>query len=106
MAKISEKKIKESLINQLEKKGANIDLFTDLINDYLFFCKQEKMMILDIKKKGMTYTAISAHGKEYEKENPSLKLAVAYNRQKLEILKQMGLTTEKVETDDDDESGL
>lgn len=104
MAVVSFQKIKDSLIQQLEAKEADIDLFHDLIDDYIFFCKQERKMQSDIRKKGITYTAMSAHGKEYERENPSLKLAVIYNRQKLAILSQMGLTLEGVEMNDGEET--
>jgi geranylgeranyl pyrophosphate synthase len=99
----SAKKIKESLIKQLEAKGANVDHFLSLVDDYVWYWTQEKEMQKDIKKNGHTYPALSAAGKEYEKENPSVKNALMYNKQKLAILKELGLTTENVMSDDDDE---
>ncbi len=50
----------------------------------------------DIKKRGRTYTAISAAGKDYEKDNPSVKNALLYNRQMVAILAALGLSTETV----------
>lgn len=93
--------IKQSLIEQLEKKGANVDHFLSLIDDYIWYFKEEKSMQKDIKNKGRTYIATSAAGKEYEKDNPSVKNAVLYNKQKLAILKELGLTTNDFINDDD-----
>lgn len=106
MAQITYTQIRESIIRQLEEQDADIDLFRDLIDDYIFFCKQERKMHTDIRKNGISYKAISAHGKEYDRENPSLKLAVMYNRQKLAILQQMGLNPESVDNSEEDDSGL
>lgn len=99
----SAREIKESLIKQLKDKNADIDLFLSLIDDYIFYWKQEKDMQKDIKNRGLSYTAISAQGKQYEKDNPSVKSAVMYNKQKLAILKELGLTTKTIKNDDDDE---
>ena len=58
----------------------------------------------DIKKRGLSYKTISSQGKEYLKDNPSIKNAVMYNKQKLAILKEMQLTTANViKTDGDDD---
>ena len=97
------KKIRESLIKQLKDKGANVEHFTSLIDDYMWYWKQEKEMQKDIKRRGFTFTAISASGNEYDKENPSVKNALMYNKQKLAILKELGLTTEHVVSEDGDE---
>ncbi len=98
--------IKKSLVLQLEKKGANIDHFSSLIDDYIWYWKQEKEMQNDIKNRGRTYTTVSAAGKEYEKDNPSIKNAILYNKQKLAILKDLQLTTNNVIGDDDDDDEL
>lgn len=101
------KSIKESLILQLKAKNADIDLYNDLIEDYIFFCTQERKMQADIRKNGHIISATSAQGKPYDKENPSVKNAVIYNRQKLSILYQMGLSTAGIDPpEDEDESGL
>ncbi|WP_368488449.1 P27 family phage terminase small subunit [Clostridium sp. BJN0013] len=97
------RKIKESLIKQLENKSANVEHFLGLIDDYIWYFKEEKEMQKDIKERGRTYKALSASGYPIEKENPSVKNAVVYNKQKLAILKQLELTTDNVGYDDDDE---
>lgn len=103
MAKIKTDDIKNSLIDQLVKKGADVDCFRDQIDSYIFYTEMERKMQTDINKKGLSYKAISATGKEYMKDNPSIKNAVMYNKQRLAILAQLGLTIKTVEMDCDDD---
>ena len=103
MAKVSIQKIKESLIQQLEQAGASVDFYKALVEDYCFYEQNERKMQADIRKRGITYEAISAAGKKYEKDNPSVKQAVMYNKQKLQILRDLGLSIDKVTTEDDEE---
>ena len=100
MAQIKIAEIKDSLVEQLTLKGANIEVYRD---SYIFCTKLERKMQTDIRKNGLTYKAISATGKEYIKDNPSVKNAVMYNKQRLAILSQMGLSIDKVESESDDE---
>lgn len=98
------KKIKESLMQQLKEKNADVEHFISLVDDYVWYYEQEKAMQEDIKKRGLSYKTISSQGKEYLKDNPSIKNAVMYNKQKLAILKEMQLTTANViKTDGDDD---
>jgi hypothetical protein len=92
----SEKEIKESLIAQLVAKGADVILYRALIDDYMWLHKQFKQMQADIRKKKRVYTATSAAGKEYEKENPSVKNALLYSKQMVAILNALGLETKTV----------
>ena len=55
----------------------------------------EKKMQAAVKK-GLTVKAKSAAGKEYDKENPAIKAAALYSKQKLSILRELGLTTDTV----------
>lgn len=97
------KKVKESLIKQLKDKGANLEHFSSLVDDYIYYWNQEKDMQKETKEKGRTYKAFSAAGYECEKDNPSVKNAVLYNKQKLSILKELGLSTDNIVSEDDDE---
>jgi hypothetical protein len=97
---ITVKKVRDSLIKQLEIKGANVALYESLIDDYMFLLQQERAMQKDIRKKGRTYTALSSTGKEYEKNNPSVKDALLYSRQMVAIITALGLSTETVKTGD------
>lgn len=102
MAAKSAKAIKESLMEQLRAKGADVSHFEALVDDYVEYFKMIKKMKTDIKTRGMSYTAISAAGKEYEKDNPNVKLLPQYTRSMLSILKELGLTTDKMEGVDDE----
>lgn len=102
MAQKTEKQIKESLLKQLESRGASVDHFEALIDDYVSMWKLVKKMKADIRKRGLSYTAMSAAGKEYEKENPNVKLLPQYTRSMLSILKELGLTTENTCGEDEE----
>lgn len=99
---LKEKQIKASMVKQLSDKGADVDHFLSLIDDYVWFWKQEQAMKADIKKNGRSYSAVSSQGKDYVKENPSLKNMLLYNKQKLAILKELGINAENVAKVDDD----
>lgn len=102
------KQVKESLIKQLKIKGAKVEVYTSLVDDYMWFWKQERAMQKDIKKRGRTYTAASSTGKDYEKNNPSVKDALLYNKQMVSILDALGLSTKTVTggTGDDADADL
>ena len=101
--RIAIEKIRKSLTEQLEAKGANIPLFQDQIETYIFFVEREREMQNDIKERGLSFMAVSASGKEYVKDNPSVKNAIMYNKQQLDILTKLGLTTASITSDFDDE---
>lgn len=90
----SEGKIKESLIRQLEVKGANVPHFYDLICDYLVLYKTKKMLQEDIMTRGVSYETMSASGYKITKQNQSVKDLVAVEKQMISMLKEMGLTTD------------
>ncbi len=99
---ITLKKIKESLVDQLDKKGAKTPVFLALVDDYIDFEKQERTFKKNIEERGIEYTATSAQGKEYDKENPSIKAKIQCNKQKLSILNQLGLTIDNILNEEDD----
>ncbi len=83
--------IKQSLIAQLVRKSADVSHYLSLLDDYLFYYAQEKKMHADVRKNGRIIKCISSTGKECDRENPAVKDAVLYNRQKLAILNALGL---------------
>lgn len=94
--------IKKSLIAQLKAKGADVSHFMGLIDDYVFYFQQEKKMQADIRKNGRTIEAVSAKGITYGRDNPAIKDAVLYNKQKLAILNELGLKTDSCQPRDDE----
>lgn len=94
--------IKNSLLKQLKSQGASVEHFISLVNDYCWYESQEKTMQEDILSNGRMISSISSTGISIEKENPDVKYAMLYNKQKLSILKELGLTTKNVMSDEDD----
>ncbi|MCR5704971.1 MAG: P27 family phage terminase small subunit [Eubacterium sp.] len=90
-------------MQQLEAKGANLEHFEALVDDYVEMFKIVKKMKADIRRNGLSYRAMSAAGKEYEKDNPNVKLLPQYTKSMLSILKELGLTTDQIEGGEDDE---
>lgn len=58
--KMTAEDVKKSLIRQLEDRGANVEHFLALIDDYVFYYKQEKKAQAEVRKNGMTIKATSA----------------------------------------------
>lgn len=96
-------KIKESLMEQLWKKGAKIEVFEDLIYDYMSLYEVKQSLKKDIKDRGVSYATKSANGYDIEKQNQSVKDLVMVSKQMLLILEKLGLTTDEVIQDNDDE---
>lgn len=99
----SKGKIKESLREQLAKKGADIECFEDLICDYMALYDIKKELKKDIKDRGVSYETTSASGFKITKQNQSVKDLVAVNKQMLLILEKLKLTTENVYAESDEE---
>ena len=97
--------VRASLQRQLQERGAETPHFLALIDDYMFYYQQEKKMQAAVKK-GLTVKAKSAAGKEYDKENPAIKAAALYSKQKLAILRELGLTTDTVPPVDESDGNL
>lgn len=104
MAKASE--VRRSLMEQLTERGADIEVNRGLIEDYLFYCTQEKKMQADVRKNGIIIESTSSTGKDYMRENPAVKLAMLYNKQKLAILKQLEIAPSTVIEPDSEEADL
>ena len=102
MAKKSAK-VRRSLLRQLKTKGADLAHFVGLVNDYCWYYDQVEAMKADIEERGLTYTSISSTGKEYEKDNPSVKPLPPYTRQMLQILKDLGISTDNITAEEEDE---
>lgn len=93
---MTKKRIKESLLKQLQLMGATADFYSDLINDYMSFWDIKVALIKDIKKRGVTYTDYSSVGVEMQKNNPSTKELVVVNKQMMSVLKDLGMNEPKL----------
>lgn len=100
------RKIKESLVLQLEEKGAKIAHFESLIDDYIFFFETKKRLQDDIKERGVAFETTSASGHPITKQNQSIKDLVAVNKQMLMILDKLKLTVDEPTGEDAEEDDL
>ena len=95
--------VKTSLLEQLAFKGASLEHYEDLIEDYLSFWDIKIKLIKDIKKRGIVYKDFSSTGVSMMKNNPSNKDLVMVSKQMLSILKELGLKTNEAGGGEDDE---
>ena len=87
-------RVKKSLIEQLKAKGADIDICTDQINDYMAMWDLKESLKADIEENGLRMMYSTANGGRAEKDNPSVKQLPAVNKQMLMLLKQMEISTD------------
>ena len=97
------KAVRESLVRQLQSRGADVECFVDLVDDYMAFWVIEKKLVADIEARGVTYIDVSSVGVEMQKTNPSIKESVSVHRQMLTILEKLKLSTQDGAGGEDDE---
>lgn len=103
MSKERRRLIEESLLEQLEMKGADMDHFVDLVRDYMSLWDVKNDLLEDIKERGVMYRDFSSVGIEMMKNNPSVRELVGINRQMLSILKDLDINTKTVALFNDDD---
>lgn len=89
------KEVRKSLIEQLKNKGADIALFTDQVEDYMQLWDLKELLISDIRETGLR----TSDGKD----NTSPKQLPIVNRQMLALLKTLGVTTDGIIGEEDDD---
>ena len=89
------KRVEKSLKQQLVSKGADVEIFKNLIDDYMGLWDLKEMYFQDVKENGLRVDG---------KENTSPKQIPIVNRQMLAILKQLDITTENVVREDGEEN--
>ena len=89
------KRVEKSLRQQLVSKGADVEIFKNLIDDYMGLWDLKEMYFEDVKENGLRVDG---------KENTSPKQIPIVNRQMLAILKQMDITTDNVVREDGEEN--
>ena len=89
------KRVEKSLKQQLVSKGADVEIFKNMIDDYMRLWDLKEMYFQDVKENGLRVDG---------KENTSPKQIPIVNRQMLAILKQMDITTENVVREDGEEN--
>lgn len=99
----SQKAIKQSLLEQLERKGARTPFFENLVEDYMALWRTKELLLKDIRKNGIRIRYDNGGGQSGEKGNPSIAQQVRVNAQMLKILAQLGITTDDIRDGEEDE---
>ncbi len=95
--------LRESFVSQLERHGADIDLFVYLIDDYISLFEISENLKADIAEQGEIIREKNSAGCEVRKINPAIKELRDTNKSMLAILKQLDLSISNVILEDDDE---
>lgn len=103
MAKSKKTRVRDELIEQLEKKGADIAPLLDQVDTYMELWDVKRKLISDIRKKGTSYEEISTAGNRIWKSNPANRDLVSVSRQMTAILRELNITTDNIEVEGDDE---
>lgn len=96
-------KIYDSLLEQLSANGADIEAFRALVADYIALHEVCTKLKADILERGTIIIGRGSTGQDVTKPNPSIKELRDTNKSMLNILRQLGLSIDKVRTADDDE---
>lgn len=94
MASEREKRVKRSLLSQLEGLGADNAHFTDLVEDYMKLWAIKEQLLADIRDRGAMILGETPSGRDMSKANPAIKEASAVSRQMIAILVNLNLSTE------------
>ena len=89
------KEVKKSLVDQLKRKGADIALFKDQVDDYMAMWDLKEQLIEDIRETGLR----TSDGKD----NSSPKQLPIVNRQMLSLLKILQIAPDDVLIEGDDD---
>ena len=104
MRKITEKKMRDSLQNQLKAQGKTDDFYMDLVESYIFYWKMKRDLEEDIKEKGLRYECINGNGVKTEKANESVVNLQKTTGTMLKILSDLKLR-EPMPAEQDETSG-
>lgn len=89
--RVTEKQVKDSLIEQLTLQNKTSEFYKDLVNDYIKYWKLKNKLISDINKKGLRYKTTNGNGIEVEKPNESVTNLPKITTAMLKILNDLNL---------------
>lgn len=103
---VKRKKIKDDLLDQLERSGVVGEFYTDLINDYMSLWDVKNMLIEDIAKKGVSVRYQNGENQFGYKKNDSVAELQRTNNQMLKLLAHLGLKPSRQDVEDVDYSDM
>lgn len=89
--KVTQKQVKESLLEQLRLQNKTSGFYGDLVNDYVKYWSLKNKLITDINKKGLRYKTVNGNGIEVEKPNESVTNLPKITTAMLKILNDLNL---------------
>lgn len=89
--KVTQKQVKESLLEQLRLQNKTSEFYGDLVNDYVKYWSLKNKLITDINKKGLRYKTVNGNGIEVEKPNESVTNLPKITTAMLKILNDLNL---------------
>lgn len=95
--------LRESFVSQLERHGADIELFVYLIDDYITLFEISENLKTDISERGEIIREKNTAGFEICKCNPAIRELRDTNKSMLAILKQLNLSIDNIIMENDDE---
>ena len=101
--RMTQTKVKESLLEQLRLQNKTGKFYEDMVNDYMTYWNLKKELIKDIKDKGIRYKSINGNGIETEKPNESIQNLQKTTVTMLKILNDLNLREPMIEGDDEDD---
>lgn len=84
-------RIREDLIDQLERNGTVGGHYIDLVNDYMNMWITKSQLDTDIKQRGVIAPYTNANGTVTMKKNESIELMLKVNGQMLKVLDHLGI---------------
>lgn len=88
---MTEKQVKDSLIEQLTLQNKTSEFYMDLVNDYMDYWTLKRDMIEDIRKNGLRLSLTNGNGFEVVKPNESVNNLPKITATMLKILNDLNL---------------
>ncbi len=101
MGRSGVRKIKQDLLEQLERNGTIGSQYEDLVKDYMELWEIKNKLIEDIKEKGVSIRYQNGEKQFGYKKNDSIAELNKTNTQMLKILDHLGLKPSSIETGND-----
>jgi len=102
---MTQKQIRDSLLEQLENQKKTSGFYIDLVNDYMDYWKLKKLLLKDISDKGIRYETVNGNGLTIEKANESVASLQKTTGVMLKILTDLNLK-EPISTGDNEDDYL
>lgn len=97
------KKIRQDLIDQLERNGTTGQYYYDLVDDYMDMWVTKCLLVEDIQKRGVNVEYNNGGGQKGFKKNDSVELRIKVNVQMTKLLSELGIKPSQAYGGYDDE---